>query len=100
MDTNEIAKHIDVLHRMAVSQKDGAFVTMNVWPTNYHGLGQYTITAHYLEHVTKSNDPLEAIEKMYKLLIDGSASKPNHDVLARTLGLNDTPSWIDLKVAS
>ena len=99
MDTNEIAKHIDVLDRMAKARDIRSFVEMTIWHSGFNR-SRFAITAHYIEYKCSSNDPLEAIEMLYKALLDGTRERPTADALASTLGLNDTPSWIDLKVAS
>jgi hypothetical protein len=94
MDSNDIAKHIDVLDRMAKARDPRSFVEMTIWHPG-HSKGRYVVTAHYIEHISRAHTAYEAIEGLYRMLLNGTGSKPNADALAATLGLNDTPSWID-----
>jgi len=94
MDTDYIATHIDVLDRMAKARDSRSFVEMTIWHDRMEQ-GRYVVTAHYIEYRCRSNDPLEAIEMLYKALLDGTREKPTEDQLAAMLGINDTPSWID-----
>jgi hypothetical protein len=93
MDSNEIAKHIDVLDRMAKARDPRSFVEMTIWHNRANE--RFCITAHYIEYKCKSNDPLEAVEMLYKALLDGTREKPTEEALAAMLGINDAPSWID-----
>ena len=86
MDSNEIAKHIDLLDRMAKARDDRSFVEMTIWHERTTQ-GRFAVTAHYSEYKCRSNDSLEAIEMMYRALLNGTAKKPTEADLAKTLGI-------------
>ena len=99
MDAYEIAKHIDVLDRMAKARDSRSFVEMTIWHNRMEA--RFCVTAHYIEYKCRSNDPLEAIEMLYKALLEGTKSKPTDDALAATLGIDAAGNWnnFNLEVA-